>query len=127
MKTQTSLVSRQCRLREWAEMVHDCQNRPIGMSVGEWCEAHSITKANYYYRMTEVRKACLEQASIQMPEQPIVPITDTLLTKVQETNSVSVSTESTIDVRLNGICITVNEHTSMELLDRVIKVISHAQ
>ena len=125
MKTQTSLVSRQCRLREWAEMVHDCQNRPIGMSVGEWCEDHSITKANYYYRMTEVRKACLEQAAIQMPEQPIVPITDTLLTKVQETNSVS--TESTIDVRINGTCITVNEHTSMELLDRVIKVISHAQ
>lgn len=52
-------------------MIHDCQNRPIGMSVGEWCEAHSITKANYYYRMTEVRKACLEQTSIQMPEQAI--------------------------------------------------------
>ena len=95
------------------------------MSVGEWCEAHSITKANYYYRMTEVRKACLEQTSIQMPEQTIVPITDTLLTQVQETKSVS--TESTIDVRFNGICITVNEHTSMELLDRVLKVISHAQ
>lgn len=115
MKTQTSLVSRQCRLKEWAEMVHDCQNRPIGMSVGEWCEA------NYYYRMTEVRKACLEQAAIQMPEQPIVPITDTLLTQVQKTKSVS--TESTIDVRLNGVCITANEHTSMELLDRVIKVL----
>lgn len=125
MKTQTSLVSRQCRLREWAEMVRDCQNRPIGMSVGEWCEEHSITKANYYYRMTEVRKACLEQASIQMPEQPIVPITDMLLTKVRAPKSVS--TKSTIDVRLNGICITVNEHTSMELLDRVIKVISHVQ
>ena len=54
-------------------MIHDCQNRPIGMSVGEWCEAHSITKANYYYRMTEVRKACLEQTSIQMPEQAIRP------------------------------------------------------
>ena len=26
------------------------------MSVDEWCEAHSITKANYYYRMTEVAK-----------------------------------------------------------------------
>ena len=64
------------------------------MSVGEWCEDHSITKANYYYRMTEVRKACLEQASIQMPEQSIVPITDTLLTKVQETKAVSA--ESTI-------------------------------
>lgn len=125
MKTQTSLVSRQCRLKEWAEMIRDCQNRPIGMSVGEWCEDHSITKANYYYRMTEVRKACLEKAAIQMPEQSIVPITDTLLTKVQEPKAVS--TESTIDIGLKGIRITVNEHTSMELLERVIKVISHAQ
>ena len=56
MKTKTSLVSWQYRLSEWAEMIRDCQNRPIGMSIDEWCEAHSITKANYYYRMTEVRK-----------------------------------------------------------------------
>ena len=50
MKTQTSIVARSCRLQEWAQMIQKCNNRPVGMSVSEWCQANSITKANYYYR-----------------------------------------------------------------------------
>lgn len=60
MKSQTALVARNCRLNEWAKMVHECKNRPAGMSVDEWCELNSITKANYYYRMKQVRVACLD-------------------------------------------------------------------
>ncbi len=30
------------------------------MSVDEWCKLNSITKANYYYRMRQVRIACLD-------------------------------------------------------------------
>ena len=55
MKSQTSLAARNCRLQEWSKMVHSCNNRPIGMSVDEWCRENSITTANYYYRMTQVR------------------------------------------------------------------------
>ena len=54
MKSQTSLAARNCRLQEWSKMVHSCNNRPIGMSVNEWCRENSITTANYYYRMTQV-------------------------------------------------------------------------
>ena len=63
MKSQTSLAARNCRLQEWSQMVHSCNNRPIGMSVNEWCRENSITTANYYYRMTQVRKACLDSLS----------------------------------------------------------------
>ena len=47
--SKTSLVARQYRLREWASMIRECNQRPVGMSVDEWCNSHSITKANYYY------------------------------------------------------------------------------
>ena len=72
MKSQTSLAARNCRLQEWSKMVHSCNNRPIGMSVDEWCWENSITTANYYYRMTQVRKACLDslsEASSACPRQ----------------------------------------------------------
>ena len=36
MKSQTAVVVCNCRLDEWARMVHDCKNRPAGMSVDEW-------------------------------------------------------------------------------------------
>ena len=73
MSSQTSLVAEQVRLQQWAAQIQDCKNRPADMKVETWCSEHGITKANYYYRMTEVRKACLEQTSIQMPEQAIRP------------------------------------------------------
>lgn len=60
MKSQTSQVARSCRIREWASMVQECRNRPNDMSVDEWCQANNITKANYYYRFAQVRKACLD-------------------------------------------------------------------
>ena len=59
MTSQTSIVAKQVRLMEWAEQIRDCQNRPREMDVAAWCTQHGITKANYYYRLKRVRKACL--------------------------------------------------------------------
>ena len=55
-------------------MIQDCQNRPIGVTVSEWCQEHSITTSNYYYRMAQVRKACLDSLSNEVVEQAIVPM-----------------------------------------------------
>lgn len=60
MSSQTSMVAEQVRLRQWATQIQECQNRPADMKVETWCSEHGITKANYYYRLRRVRKACLE-------------------------------------------------------------------
>ena len=60
MKSQTSLVEQQTRLREWAEQIRDCNNRPHGMTVDEWCQGQGITKANYYWRLRKVREELLK-------------------------------------------------------------------
>ena len=49
MKSRTSLVAQQTRLSEWADLIRDCQNRPQGMKIDEWCQLHDITKASYYW------------------------------------------------------------------------------
>ena len=59
MKSHTSLVTQQTRLSGWAELVRDCQNRPQGMKIDEWCQLHDITKASYYWRLRKVREAFL--------------------------------------------------------------------
>ena len=45
MKSHTSLVAQQTRLSEWTELIRDCQSRPQGMKIDEWCQLHGITKA----------------------------------------------------------------------------------
>ena len=59
MNIKTALVAWNCRLREWAGMIQDCKRHPEDMSVKQWCDAHSITVANYYCQMKEVRKPLL--------------------------------------------------------------------
>ena len=60
MATQTSLIAQQVRIRQWAEQIHACQNRPAGMDVDTWCVQNNLTKSNYYCRLRRVRKACLD-------------------------------------------------------------------
>ena len=68
MKSETSIVAAQCRRREWAEQIRECQNRPEGMKVTDWCKDHGISKANYYYRLRRVREVYLEQFQETLPE-----------------------------------------------------------
>ena len=68
MATQTSLVAQQVRIRQWAEQIRDCQNRPEGMDVETWCTQNNLTKSNYYYRLRRVRKACLAQIPNEEPQ-----------------------------------------------------------
>ena len=45
MSSATTAVAVQYRLQEWAAQIRECQNRPAGMSVVDWCATHGITKA----------------------------------------------------------------------------------
>ena len=56
-------VAVQYRLQEWTKQIKDCNNRPQGMTVNEWCTNHGVTKANYYYRLKQVRKAYLAETT----------------------------------------------------------------
>ena len=49
MATETHLAARQFRLQQWTAMVQECNSRPAGMKITEWCREHGITKDAYYY------------------------------------------------------------------------------
>ena len=87
MKSQTSLVAQQTRLSEWAEQIKECQSRPQGMKIDEWCQMHGITKANYYWRLRKVREAFLEATDIapaflELPAPMPVEATESTTPKV---------------------------------------------
>lgn len=87
MNSHTSLVAQQTRLSEWAEMIRNCQNRPQGMTIDEWCQLHDITKASYYWRLRKVREAVLETAKqtqtfVEVPASAIHPVSETAEYKI---------------------------------------------
>lgn len=81
MTTQSTFVAKQVRLKEWAQQIHECKNRPKGMDIETWCTQNHLTRANYYYRLRRVREAYLEQMPDSVPtfvELPVSEPKDTL-------------------------------------------------
>lgn len=131
MKSTTSLVARQCRIQEWAGQIKECNQRPEGMSVDEWCQQHDITKTTYYYRLRQVRKACLDnipQDKLPLENaddkpQTVVAVPASLLGCVSEKNTDG----SVLTVSVGNISIYVKEDTSPSLLAMVLGVAAHAE
>ena len=127
MKSQTALVARNCRLNEWAKMVHDCKNRPAGMSVNEWCDLNSITKANYYYRMKQVRIACLDALPSEGSEHTVVPVPLERM-KEEPAGIPTVSLDNSyLELSVHGVTLRVTEDTSDTLLTKVLGVLVHVE
>ncbi len=131
MKSQTSQVARSCRIREWAAMVQECRNRPSDMSVDQWCQANNITKASYYYRFAQVRKACLDSIPNDAVEHAIIPVPVELMHAEPESTAVDLNNavidDSFLDISANGVTIRVTEHTSSSLLRKVLGVLAHVE
>ena len=57
-------------------------------SVDEWCQANNITKANYYYRFAQVRKACLDSIPSNAVKHAIIPVPTELMHTEPESTAV---------------------------------------
>lgn len=110
-------------------MVQECKQHPYGMSVSEWCQENSITTANYYYRMSQVRKACMDSLPVEMMEQSIVPISPELMnserTSLEE--SVQRKAESCIEISAHGMTLKITENTASALIEKVLGVLAHVE
>ena len=120
-KSHTSLVAQQTRLSEWADLIRDCQNRPQGMKIDEWCQLHNITKASYYWRLRKVREAYLETAEqtqtfVEVPSSAIHPVNMTSEHKIA----------AVIRCR-NHLTLEITEQASASFLKTLLGVISNAQ
>ena len=77
-----------------------------------------ISTANYYYRFSQVRKACLEQVQEEPVKQSVVPA------QIEQLKKETQNSNSSLELNVNGILIQVTESTSDELLKKVLQVIA---
>ena len=123
MSSETSIVAAGFRLQEWAAQIRECQSRPAGISVASWCADNGIKKANYYYRLRRVRKACLEHIQNEIPEQQIVPVES----KVLQQEHWDCTRQPGLSISTKGFSVHVTESTPMTLLAAVLEVIQDAE
>lgn len=132
MKSKESELASQIRLKQWAEQIHDCMNRPADMTVEEWCEKHGIKKANYYWRLKRVRQACMEQAELPAKafvELPVPKEECSLPAVTASKMSPENKAPVTVAVLRAGshISVEITEHASMDFIKNLIGVLSNAE
>lgn len=117
MGSKTSLAAKQYRLQQWAAQIQECQSRPENMTVQEWCAAHGLTKADYYYRLRRVREVCLEQSEVH----EIVPLTPKAVSSTADADNRTFSKkQDSLYITTGNCCIQVTQDTSKELLSMVL-------
>ena len=124
MKSQTSLVAQQTRLSEWAEQIKECQNRPQGMKIDDWCQMNGITKANYYWRLRKVREALLSVTDsapsfAELKEPETVP---SVLESVKEDASFNVVAV----IKKNSYSLEITDRASVSFLQNLLEAMEHA-
>ena len=128
MSSTTTLVARQCHLRRWAEEIKSCQGRPRDMTVAQWCSQNGLTKANYYYHLRQVRKACLEQLPEVTQAQEIVAVPGALLRGTQPPAPIRRDGAADgVDISCGRFRVHVTEAASTALLEMVLKVAAHVE
>ena len=134
MKTKARLVAESIRLKQWSQQIRECQNRPVGLTIDDWCRQQGITKANYYYRLRRVRQAILNYTAEengdrkQIPDFVELPVPAGRLSPVipKEQTMPEKSSASAVIRGNNGIAIDVFPETSPELLHALMKALAHA-
>lgn len=131
MATQTSLVAQQVRLKQWAEQIRDCQNRPAGMDVKTWCAQNNITKANYYYRLRRVHEVYLNQFQDQAPDFVELPSLDkdgSAPAVAIQHSEIPQRETPVIKLQNNkGLSAEIFSNVPAEMLRNLIEAFSHAQ
>lgn len=126
MKSQTSMVAKQVRLQQWAELVKDCQSRPKGTKVETWCEMNGISKANYYYRLRCVREAFLEEIQSDSPE--FVELSLPMQANQEDSNNESLGMKPVAILRTSkSVSVELFSTASTEFLTALIGAMNHVK
>ena len=111
-------------------MIRNCQNRPQGMTIDEWCQLHDITKASYYWRLRKVREAVLETAKqtqtfVEVPSSAIHPVSETTEYKIAAVIRGRNNLAAVIRGR-NNLALEITEQASDSFLKTLLGVLSNA-
>lgn len=111
----TKLATRQIRLAEWANVIHD--RTDSGLTVDVYCEQHGLSRDAYYYWLRKVKLAALQQTGFVGLSQPAE----------WETIPTNQEDPAQLTVRIRDAELTISSNTPTELIARVVTVIRSAE
>ena len=100
-------------------MIQDCQNRPIGVTVSEWCQEHSITRHRIIIIVwLKLGRLVSDSLSNEVVEQAIVPIPMNVISSSHSSQKDAIPEHdgAFVEVDAHGMKIRIHENTSSSLI-----------
>ena len=122
-------ITHEMRLNNWRHVVEECNNRPQGVTVKQWCSDNGINVKVYYYWLRRVRQAAYDQMkSEQTGELAVVPNNKVLYAEITLTGNTSPSALSTSVAIMSAgnISIDISEQASEEFLIKLMRAMKYA-
>ena len=131
-------ITHEVRLTRWTRLVEQCQSRPEGQTIAQWCKEAGIGEKTYYYWQRRVRLHCAAQIAGGLPatrtESNEVSFAEVKFSSnrlgeamgppVQEP---STSLQPDVFIRRGDILVGITNNASDRILDRIMREVAHAE
>lgn len=134
--TETTGMTKEEKLDFWRLVIEDQEQS--GLTVSQYCSANSINRGVFYCWERRLRDTLImdtndkysitdtpEFVEIETDEESSSKINIPVVKKLRPVTT-DVNTESTLSIKIKDIDVVVSESTSMDLLEKVIKVLAYA-
>lgn len=121
-------IAETLRLQNWAEMIRECNARPSGMKIEDWCKQYGITKHCYYYRFRRVRGQYLKSQKVADSDFALIATGENpIAARLSASSSANTSAFTPkLTIQVNNALISIDENTPTDLLTKVMEVVKHA-
>ena len=128
-------ITHEVRLARWKEVIGQCQSRPEGQTVRDWCKQNNVSEKQYYYWQRRIRLQIAEGMSGSLVPATADDSRQVVFTEipVPEHNTVHPISDQTVDfqpeavIRKGDLVIAVKNSVSERLLDRLLEGVSYAR
>ena len=118
------------RLAHWRQIIEQCQSRPKSQTAKQWLAEHDISDKVYYYWLRKIRRTIYDQsvaggtlsAVSQEQELSFAQMPDSYLKEYPS----SFSFAPVAVIKTPAVTLAVSNEISDQLLNRLMKAVSHA-
>ena len=120
-------ITHEMRLNNWTEICRQCQARPSGMTVENWCNENGIKIKTYYYWQRKVRREVYNQMKESLPavNEPQAVAFAELPYRITTEPPVPLHKPDAV-IRKGNLSVELSNSVSDELLSRLLGVMAHA-
>lgn len=114
------------RRANWLNIITECQQRPVNVSVKQWLADNGVKEKAYYYWLRKFRREACEQIQLPASVAPAeVSFAEFPVPVPAPAKSVTASNTVAV-ISANGITLEISNDISEALLCMLLKEVAHA-